>query len=107
MMREVSHHLHNQQMPPEPHMLCLSPQGRITDYIHGIHKPEMFQSMSSLGHLQGKELWIEEGHQGQKSCSPQIDKAEGHWDTKDNPAAGQPSPLLQGDPSLLDISQPG
>lgn len=34
-------------------------------------------------------------------------KAEGHWDTQDNPVAGQPFPQVQGNSSLLDISQPG
>lgn len=34
-------------------------------------------------------------------------KAEGHWDTKDNPVAGQPFPLVQGISTLLDVSQPG
>lgn len=63
--------------------------------------------MLSLSHLQGEELWLQEGHQGQESCSPQIEKAEGHGATKDNPVADQPSPLLHGDYSLLDVSQPG
>lgn len=106
-MTEVPHHLHNWQMPPEPHGALLSTPGKDHGCIHGIHKPEIFQCMLSVGHLQREELWIQEGHQGQESCSPQIDKAEGHWDTKDNPVASQPSPLLQGGSSLLDISQPG
>jgi len=68
-------------------VLCLLPLRNIIGYIQGVHKPEMFKCMSSLGHLQGEELWIQEGHQGQESCSPQIDKAVRRRDTKDNPAS--------------------
>lgn len=49
-------------------VMLLSPQGRTTDYINGIHKHEMMESISSLGHCQGKVLWIQEGPQGQESC---------------------------------------
>lgn len=35
-----------------------------------------------------------------------LGKAEGHWDTKDNPVAGQPFLQVPGSSSLLDISQP-
>lgn len=78
-------------------MMLLSLQERITDHIHGIHKHEMFECITSLGHCQGKVLWIQEGCQDQESC-----QAEGHWDTKD-----KPFPLVQGNSSLLHISQPG
>lgn len=54
---------------PLIHMvMLLSPPGRITGCIHGIHKHEMFECLSCLGHCQGKVVWIQEGHQGQDSC---------------------------------------
>lgn len=49
-------------------VMLLSPPGRITACIYGIHKHEMFEWISPLGHCQGKVLWIQEGHQGQESC---------------------------------------
>lgn len=49
-------------------VMLLSPLGRMTGCIHGIHKHEMFECISPLGHCQSKVLWTQEGHQGQESC---------------------------------------
>lgn len=63
--------------------------------LQGFGNPRCSNALSSLGHLQGKELWIEVG---QEFFSSQTKE-------KDNPAADLPSALLWSDSSLLNVFQ--
>lgn len=66
---------------------------------------------TSMRCLSGSHLWVTV----RAKCSGfkrdtkarNLAKAEGHWDTKDNPVAAQPFPLVHGNSTLLDIPQPG
>ena len=82
----------NSKSPLSHMVLCLSPQGRITGDIHGIHKPEMFQYVNS-GSPSGQRALDARGTPRPGILFPTNRQAEGHWDTKDNPVDGQPSPL--------------
>lgn len=64
---------------------------------------------TSMRCLSASHLWVTVGAEcsEHKRDTKARNLAKGHWNTKDNPVADQPFPLVQGNSSLLDISQPG
>lgn len=88
------------------------PQSHIGSFYHPREGQQaVFMEFTSLRCFSVSPLWVTArakcsgNKKGTKAWS--LGKAEGHWDAKDNPAAGQPLPLVQGNSSLLDMAQPG